>query len=290
MWALIVDGSINRFFKVPTAFKHPTTGLQYPRNWLNLATDSEKASVGFIEVTYSGSHKDGEYYINSESSPVYDASAGTVVITKSSTARNVADLKTSKKEAASSNAYNLLQSTDWYVVRKEEIGTAIPSNVTAYRTAVRLVCNSLKTAITNASDLDALATIYTSADGIDPNNFTVDGSSSSVVSTSNNTITKNGHGLSNDELVNYNSGLKTVDGEEVPNDPITGLVNGQSYYVIGKTVNTFKLSHTNSHMGDASAISLTGLGEGSSHKFISSGIPPVGQSYPRIDADPYNIE
>ena len=290
MWALIVDGSINRFFKVPTAFKHPTTGIQYPRNWLNLASDSEKASVGFIEVTYSGSHKDGEYYINSESSPVYDASAGTVVITKSSTARNVADLKTSKKEAASSNAYNSLQSTDWYVVRKEEIGTAIPSNVTAYRTAVRLVCNSLKTAITNASDLDALATIYTSADGIDPNNFTVDGSSSSVVSTSNNTITKNGHGLSNDEYVMYETGFKTVDGEEVPNDPITGLVNGQSYYVIGKTVNTFKLSHTNSHMGDASAISLTGLGEGSSHKFISSGIPPVGQSYPRIDADPYNIE
>ena len=155
---------------------------------------------------------------------------------------------------------------------------------------MRLVCNSLKTAITNASDLDALATIYTSADGIDPNNFTVDGSSSSVVSTSNNTITKNGHGLSNDEYVMYETGLKTVDGEEVPNDPITGLVNGQSYYVIGKTVNTFKLSHTNSHMGDASAISLTGLGEGSSHKFISSGIPPVGQSYPRIDADPYNIE
>ena len=290
MWALIVDGSINRIFKVPTAFKHPTTGVQYPRNWLTLASDSEKASVGFIEVTYSGSHKDSEYYINSESSPVYNASAWTVVITKSSTARNVADLKTSKKQAASDNAYNSLQTTDWYVVRKEEIGTAIPSNVTAYRTAVRLVCNSLKTAITNASDLDALATIYTSADGIDPNNFTVDGSSSSVVSTSNNTITKNGHGLSNDEYVRYETGLKTVDGEEVPNDPITGLVNGQSYYVIGKTVNTFKLSHTNSHMGDASAISLTGLGEGSSHKFISQGIPPVGQSYPRIDADPYNIE
>ena len=87
MWALIVDGSINRIFKVPTAFKHPTTGIQYPRNWLNLASNSEKASVGFIEVTYSGSHKDGEYYTNSESSPVYDASAGTVVITKSSTAR-----------------------------------------------------------------------------------------------------------------------------------------------------------------------------------------------------------
>ena len=41
----------------------------------------------------------------------------------------------------------------------------------------------------------------------------------------------------------------------------------QNYYVIGKTVNTFKLSHTNSHMGDAAAISLTGVGEGSDHKF-----------------------
>ena len=57
MWALIVDGSINRIFKYPTAFKHPTTGIQYPRNWLNLASDSEKASVGFIEITYSGSNK-----------------------------------------------------------------------------------------------------------------------------------------------------------------------------------------------------------------------------------------
>ena len=48
MWALIVDGSINRVFKVPTAFKHPTTGIQYPRNWLTLATAQEKKDVGFI--------------------------------------------------------------------------------------------------------------------------------------------------------------------------------------------------------------------------------------------------
>ena len=94
MWALIVDGSINKIFKVPTAFKHPTTGIQYPRNWLSLATDSEKASVGFIEITESGSYKDDKYYENTESSPVYDASAGTVTITKSNSARNVAELQT----------------------------------------------------------------------------------------------------------------------------------------------------------------------------------------------------
>ena len=152
MWALIVDGSINRIFKVPTAFRHPTTGIQYPRNWLSLASDSEKASVGFIEVTYSGSHKDGNYYNNTESSPVYNASAGTVVITRSSSAKNLATLKASKKESASGSAYSSLQSTDWYVVRKEEVSTAIPSKITAYRTAVRLVCNSCLLYTSDAAD------------------------------------------------------------------------------------------------------------------------------------------
>ena len=286
MWALIVDGSINRFFKVPTAFKHPTTGIQYPRNWLNLATDSEKTSVGFIEVTYTGSHKDSEYYINGESAPVYDASKGTVVITKSSTAKDLATVKTEKKRTASSSAYSSILPTDWYVVRKSENSTAIPAKISAFRTAVRLVCNSLCTAIDSASDVDAVAALYTNADGIDPATFTVDGSSSSVVSASNNTITKNGHGLSNDELVTYSSGL---DGDNVANDPIGGLVSGNSYYVIGKTVNTFKLSHTNSHMGDAAAISLTGVGEGSSHTFTSSGIPPVGASFPSEDNPSYTV-
>ena len=287
MWALIVDGSINRIFKVPTAFKHPTTGIQYPRNWLNLATDSEKTSVGFIEVTYTGSHKDSEYYNNGESAPVYDASKGTVVITKSSTAKDLATVKTEKKTTASGNAYSIILPTDWYVVRKSENSTAIPAKISAFRTAVRLVCNSLCTAIDNASDLDAVAALYSNATGIsDPNNFTVDGSSSSVVSASNNTITKNGHGLSNDELVTYSSG---VDSSDVANDPIGGLVDGNSYYVIGKTVNTFKLSHTNSHMGDAAVISLTGVGEGSSHTFTSSGIPPVGASFPSIENPSYTV-
>ena len=286
MWALIVDGSINRIFKVPTAFKHPTTGLQYPRNWISLASDSDKAAIGLIEVTYSGSHKDGDYYNNSESAPVYDASKGTVVITKSSTAKDLANLKSSKKENASSNAHSILLPTDWYVVRKSENSTAIPAKISAFRTAVRLVCNSLCTAIDNASDLDALAALYNNADGIDPTTLTVDGSQTSVVSASNNTITKNGHGLSNDEIVTYSSG---IDSDDVANDPIGGLISGNQYYVIGKTTNTFKLSHTNSHMGDATAISLTDVGEGSDHKFTSAGIPSVGQSFPSEDNPSYAV-
>ena len=286
MWALIVDGSINRFFKVPTAFKHPTTGNQYPRNWITLATDSEKAAIGLIEVTYSGSHGVSEYYINAESAPVYNASAGTVVITKSKTARDLTALKADKTSAIETSTNSSMSSTDWYVTRKSETSAAIPSTVTAYRTACRLVCNSIKTAITNASDLDALIAVYATADGIsDP--ISVDGSSTSVVNTTSNTITKSSHGLSNDEMITYSSG---VDGSGDANDPITGLVTNTNYYVIGKTTNTFKLSHTNSHMGDAAAISLTGVGEGTAHTFTSTGIISVGQSIPSPSNLAYGIE
>ena len=288
MWALIVDGSINRIFKVPAAFKHPTTGLQYPRNWITLATNSEKTAIGLIEVTYSGSHGNADFYTNSESAPVYNASAGTVVITKSKTAKNLTLLKAEKTQAIENSANSLMSLTDWYVTRKAETSAAIPSNVTAYRTACRLVCNSTKTAIGNASDVAGLIAILTSGDGIsDPDNFTVDGSATSVVNTTSNTITKSGHGLTNDEILTYSSG---VDGSGNAQNPIGGLVDGNQYYVIGKTTNTFKLSHTNSHMGDAAAISLTGVGGGTSHTFTSSGIPSVGQSMPMGRNPAYDIE
>ena len=120
MWALIVDGSINRFFKVPTAFKHPTTGNQYPRNWITLATDSERAAIGLIEVTYSGSYGDQTYYTNADSSPVYDASAGTVVITKSKTAKDLTTLKADKTSEIENSANASMASTERYDTRKSE--------------------------------------------------------------------------------------------------------------------------------------------------------------------------
>ena len=61
-----------------------------------------------------------------------------------------------KKQAASE-----LTKTDWYVVRKTEESTAIPSAVTTHRKAVRSKQAEMETAITNASDTPALETLYT---------------------------------------------------------------------------------------------------------------------------------
>ena len=54
-----------------------------------------------------------------------------------------------------------LNKTDWYVTRKSEKDTAIPSAITTHRKAVRSKQAEMETAITNASDTPALETLYT---------------------------------------------------------------------------------------------------------------------------------
>ena len=61
-----------------------------------------------------------------------------------------------KKEAA-----GILQETDWYIIRKADAGTAVPSSITTHRAAVRTKAAEMETAITNASDTSALETLYT---------------------------------------------------------------------------------------------------------------------------------
>jgi hypothetical protein len=274
-WALIVDGAINRTFGNAVAFVHPVTGNQHPRRWLNLATDSELTAAGIIEITYTGAHKDGGYYGNTTSNPVYDAGAGTVVVTHGSSAKTLSVVQELHTSTIKTRSNGLLTPTDWYIARKTETSVAVPDKVTAYRTSVRTVYAAVKSAINGASDVDALAALYkTTAGASSGTPLAVNGTESGVVSTSNNTITSNGHGYVNDELVKYED-------EQDADKPIKGLVSGQNYYIIGKTTNTFKLSLTPSTFGDEAVVSLTGVADaGTAHTFNSLGKPAVGVEWP----------
>ena len=61
-----------------------------------------------------------------------------------------------KKQAESE-----LSKTDWYITRKAEKDTAIPSSITTHRDAVRTKQASMETSITNASNTAALETLFT---------------------------------------------------------------------------------------------------------------------------------
>ena len=70
-------------------------------------------------------------------------------------------LKYIKIEIVKSQAAGILRDTDWYIVRKADAGTAVPSAITTHRAAVRTKCAEMETAITNASDTPAIETLYT---------------------------------------------------------------------------------------------------------------------------------
>ena len=56
-------------------------------------------------------------------------------------------------------ANSLLATTDWMIIRKVERSVNVPSATETYRAAVITECARLETAIGNASDVDALATV-----------------------------------------------------------------------------------------------------------------------------------
>ena len=278
-WVIVKDGAVVREFSRPTAFTYE--GYQYPANWIQNATDAEKSALGLVEVTISGSSKNEDYYTNSLGDNVV-AGNGSVSKTWSNTAKTLSVVQANKVEDAKSNAKSMLDRTDWYVVRKAETSTATPDEITAYRTAVRTCYGNLKTAINAASDVDAVAALYTNSAGASSDAKTIN--PSSAVNTSSNTITSNGHGFIDDEQVYYFAG--ETGGSQ--NTAIGGLVNNTSYYVFGKTTNTFKLSESHSSCGDAALVSLSSGATGTNHTFVSQGIPGKGVTWPNSNMPKYD--
>lgn len=68
-------------------------------------------------------------------------------------------LKSVMTEQVKTTANKLLASTDWMVIRKYERDVAIPSGTATYRAAVITECARLETAIADAANVDALATV-----------------------------------------------------------------------------------------------------------------------------------
>ena len=278
MWGRVLNGQLVEIIYQPKAImindvQHPKT--IFTRAW----TNEERKAIGIIPYKYSGNNINNEYYTST-----FSDSVGENAVTRTYTNNAVSDLaelKTSKISNAKGHANQLLSDTDWYVVRNAETSTAIPSEITAFRTAVRTNYAALKTAITDAANVAAVAALYSftaSANG----SITIDGTSSSVVNTSANSITSNAHGFVVGEVLTYGNGEDGTD--------IGGLVNGTQYYVYSKTVNTFKLSHSHSNCGDAAVISLSSVASsGTEHKFISAGIPGAGETWPNPEASIYTV-
>jgi len=192
MFALVESGSITKMLQ---GNKGITLGdNQYPRAIFSLWTEAERNAIGIYTVEYDDSNKkDEKWYINTNQS--YAFGSGKVTATYgTATAKAHADtlytqedednglgtkddvkvegLKTRLIRDVKAQAECELNKTDWYITRKAEKNTAIPSAITTHRDAVRSKQDSMCTSITNASDTPALETLYkvvnTADEGDDP--------------------------------------------------------------------------------------------------------------------------
>ena len=94
---------------------------------------------------------DSRYYHNG--AYTVDASGAEVVGTYASTARDVATLKTDMLASANSAAASKHAEIDWYWTRASKGGTAVPSDIATYATALYSEHETIKTAIAALSDL-----------------------------------------------------------------------------------------------------------------------------------------
>ena len=190
MWARLESNTIVEILVRPKALN--IGGTQYPSNIFSMWSNSELATIGIVPVTIDNTNlKDKEYYINTNQSYAYDTETGVATASYgTATAKPIADtlytaqdetdglgtegevkqrgLKYEHKEKINAQAAGILQSTDWMVVRAAEGGTAVPSDITTKRAAVRTKANAMCTQIDAASDVDALAALYVYNDATPP--------------------------------------------------------------------------------------------------------------------------
>ena len=105
---------------------------------------------------YSEVTPDSRYYWNG--AYTVDTSGAEVVGTYAGTARDVATLKTGMLAKTNSAVASRLAAIDWYWSRAAKGGTAVPSNIATYATALYSEHETIKTAI---AALDTIAKIKT---------------------------------------------------------------------------------------------------------------------------------
>jgi hypothetical protein len=180
MYALIQNNEIVKVFSNPEGFK--LNNNQYSSQIFSLWSKEEKQAIGIYEIeTDSSNFKDEAYYINTNeifafsngkatrswgnafAKQLEDVNAvdqngapilrdGVQLVTKGLKSQKIS---TSKQQAA-----GLLQSTDWYVTRKSDTGTAIPQDIQDFRTAVRSVNNQQETQINACTTVEQLKALY----------------------------------------------------------------------------------------------------------------------------------
>ena len=179
MWALVEDNAIVKIINNPKAMVIGDT--RHSRNIFSSRwSNAEREAIGLYEIVFDNSNKRDEAYYNNTNQSFDFADGVATASFGSATAKELDDrngtdedgeeldpvvviegLKTQHKRIIKQQASGLLTDTDWYVIKATDVESySVPSAVSTFRSNVRTKSNTMETAIDNAADVDALATLY----------------------------------------------------------------------------------------------------------------------------------
>jgi len=121
-----------------TAFTH--NGIQYPANWIRLASPEERAAIGITEEADPEQYDERFYW--GVGNP-----------------KDIDMLKTNMVSQVKQTAASLLAPTDWKVIRATETSLLLDSETLAKRAAIRTASNVNETAINACVTVDELAAL-----------------------------------------------------------------------------------------------------------------------------------
>ena len=157
--AFLLDGK-------PLAVDVPFTygDIHYPANWLRLSTAQEKKDLGITEVADDPVYDSRFYNGDGSAKALDDVNAtdenGDLLKDENGNQVVILGVKSILKAQEKVTAGSLLAPYDWYVVRKAEKSTAIPTAITTYRDGVRTACDTREKEIENCADTATLVTLY----------------------------------------------------------------------------------------------------------------------------------
>ena len=117
-------------------------GIQYPANWLRLASADEKAAIGIVEVA-EPARADDRFFWNGDASLPKDVDQVKAML--------IGQIK--------QTAGSMLAATDWRIVRAAEGVKPVDADTLAERAAIRSASNANESAIIGSTTTAELAVL-----------------------------------------------------------------------------------------------------------------------------------
>ncbi len=155
----------DRYLKVGKAWQDDD-GFKHPYNWSSSWSSDDLTKWGVVIEDDVDTSFDNRFYwakgierkladenvVDDDGKAVIDPTTGKQMVQLG--------LKSIWVTRTKESANSLLSKSDWYVTRKAEASTAIPSDISTYRTGVRTASKTIEDKINGCADLDAFKALF----------------------------------------------------------------------------------------------------------------------------------